>query len=409
MNELSCMLSASLMLLFSHCQEPMSLTPTPNDVDAIELAPGFAEAGVEFGWQVLREEFRDDQNVVLSPFSLTMALGMAWNGAAGTTRAEMSEVLGWSAISEEQVNSAMLDLLAIFEHGDPSVQIEVANSLWADESFVFAKPFLQKVRDHYFAQLFARDLQSSDTAAEINRWCAEHTNNRIAEIVDSVPADVVSLLINALWFRGDWTQKFDAQLTKDEPFHRADGTVVDVPRMQRRGEFPYFENERLQAVELAYGDQQRFAMNILLPKPGTTLATLVSSMTGEQWASCCQQLRQRPGLIELPRFRAECSLTLGKALQALGMKQAFHPQLADFSALSDSEVPLSIDSVQQKVFLEVNEEGTEAAAVTSVGVRATSLGPPPFAMIVDRPFLVVIRELRNGAVLFVGSIADPSS
>lgn len=212
-------------------------------------------------------------------------------------------------------------------------------------------------------------------------------------------------MINAVYFKGSWTVPFDPTATIDRPFHLLDGTEKQQPMMVQQGQYRYAETEQFQAVSLPYGNR-RFSMYIFLPKPESSLSEFQAALAPENWQTWMTQFAQRSGSIEIPRFTFEYSATLNDALEALGMAVAFSDD-ADFSNLSDT--PTAISEVKHKTFIEVNEEGTEAAAVTSVGIRALSARPaePPFELRVDRPFFLAIRDDQSGTVLFLGSVVEP--
>ena len=226
--------------------------------------------------------------------------------------------------------------------------------------------------------------------------------------VERIPAQTVLYLINAVWFKGSWKEPFDEQYTKPEDFRLPDGSKQQVPMMRRSDTFAYLENERFQAVRLRYGEAQRFSMYVFLPAEEVGLEGFFEGLDGEVWSGWMAGFGDRRGGLQMPRFRVEVGLTLNDALKALGMGVAFDSSKADLSGIAETSGTLYVDTVRHKVFIEVDEEGTEAAAATSVAVGLTAERPgAPFSMIVNRPFFCAIRDDVSGALLFVGTVVDP--
>ncbi|UCB52669.1 MAG: serpin family protein, partial [Candidatus Zixiibacteriota bacterium] len=236
----------------------------------------------------------------------------------------------------------------------------------------------------------------------------ENTNGKITQIVDP-PIDplMVMFLINAIYFKGTWTCEFDKELTKDADFFLPNGSRKPCKLMTREDEFRYFENSDFQAIDLPYGDGD-FSMIVFLPRRNTNIDSLIADLNQENWDRWISSFSERKGTLELPRFTLKYELKLNDVLKALGMAIAFQPFVADFSNMCKARGDLYISEVKHKTFVEVNEEGTEAAAVTSVGVAITSVDPTVFWMRIDRPFIFAIRENRSQTLLFVGKIVEPA-
>lgn len=345
------------------------------------------------------------RNTLISPSSVAMALAMTYNGASGTTQQAMAEALELQGIRLEELNQANAALITALENADPDVRLSIANSLWGKQDFSFNSDFLQRTQEFYNAEITTLDFGSPDAITRINNWVNTSTEGKIPTIVDRIDPDLVLFLINAVYFKGNWTVPFDASATIDRPFYLPDGTEKPHPLMQQQGRYRYAETDQFQAVSLPYGNR-RFSMYIFLPKPESSLSEFQSALTAENWETWMTQFRQRPGTIEIPRFTFEYSSTLNQALQAMGMEIAFN-EAANFSNLSDT--PTAISEVKHKTFIDVNEEGTEAAASTSVGISVTSARPPepPFELRVDRPFFLAIRDDQTGTLLFLGSVVEP--
>jgi serine protease inhibitor len=348
-----------------------------------------------------------DQNIFISPFSIAVALTMTTNGAAHETQKAMLDALGLSGLSLAEVNTEAAALLTSLENPDPHVQLASANSLWATPSLVFRPPFIERNQNFYRAEVRAIDFTAPDAAATINAWVKDQTRDKIDRLVQ--PSDLSALttliLINALYFQGKWTRPFDTERTKMLPFSLLDGTTRQHPLMSQAGEYDYYEDESMQAVRLPYG-AGRVGMYVVLPKPENALANLPVRLAQQNWQHWRARFESQPGSILLPRFKLEYGQELKQALIAMSMGLAFSPE-ADFSQISD--VPSWIDKVIHKTFVELNEEGTEAAAATAVVMVR---GMPPkdrFHLRVDRPFFCAIVDNQTGVILFMGSIVDPRS
>lgn len=380
---------------------------TVSEISVLEASNVFA-----FGLLAELAAAKADSNVFLSPLSATMALGMTMNGAAGNTLDEMRQTLGFGDLPQAEINAAYRGLLDLLVDLDPEVEVQLANSIWYRLGFPVEQPFLDATRGFFDAEVQGLDFDDPGSADVINRWVDQATRGKIPTIVDP-PIDPLTMLflINAVYFKGTWTYEFDPDDTQDAAFHRADGSTGTVKLMHLRADLPFTENEGFQVVDLPYGGAA-YSMTVLLPRQGVDLATVVAGMDDTAWREVVGALTETTGTIELPRFRLEWESLLNSALWTLGMRDAFDPDAADFTGISDRarEMQLHVRRVKQKTFVEVNEEGTEAAAVTSVEVGITSCCPDSgFHVRVDRPFLVAIRERLSGTILFVGAIYDPPS
>jgi serine protease inhibitor len=378
----------------------------------------------DFGFGMLRELAlaSPDGNVFISPTSVALALGMAYAGAAGATRDAMAAALRLHGMTPEEVDMSFTELLAALGFSDPRVRVDIANSLWARKGVKFSEEYTQAVRDHFAAE--ARELDFSAAAAPgiINAWVKAKTGGKIPAIIEAIDPDDVLFLVNAVYFKGTWTNAFDKKLTEEGDFHRAADDATKVMMMSRQARFDYFEDQQVQAVRLPYGDGH-LAMYVFLPRRpvigesasmqdhGMALEEFLGRLNQEEWSMRQDQFRSRNGKVVLPRFRLEYSQKLNEVLKSLGMSEAFEPGMADFSAMfaEPGSKPAYVSEVRHKTFVEVNEEGTEAAAATSVGVTLTAMPTEePFWMVVDRPFCCVIADRKSGAVLFAGAIRDPS-
>ena len=374
--------------------------------------PRLVSADTRFGFKLFGALLQEHAgaNVFISPSSIAFALAMTYNGAQGETQQAMAKALELDGLTPDQVNAANAALRANLQNPDPEVALTVANSLWARKGVAFKPAFLDVNKRCYDARVTDLDFRAPSAADTINGWVDKQTRGKIPSIVSPpINGDSILFLINAVYFKGRWTDVFKKANTKDEPFTTLDGARKTVPMMSQSGKYDYLETGDLQGISLPYG-HERMSLYLLLPKSVTGLKKLCDSLTAEQWEGQLSQFQSREGTIKLPRFRAECDFSLNDALKALGMGVAFDDQRADFGAMCPIPPNVWIEQVKHKTFVEVNEEGTEAAAVTSVemGATAAPMEPePPFKMVVDHPFFCAIRDNETGTILFMGAIVDP--
>jgi serine protease inhibitor len=348
-------------------------------------------------------------NTIVSPLSVSLALAMAYNGTSGATKTAMAKTLGISAMSDEELNGHGRSLLESIQKADPAVQIEIANALWLQSGFRIDPDFLRLSHDFFDAAPesvnFAENPQQA--ASHINGWVKERTQGKIPKIIKDLSRHTVLVLTNAVYFKGRWTVPFDKKETKPRSFHLPGGRSITVPMMVQRGEYRYLETESFQAIRLPYGND-RFAMYVFLPRESTALPDFLRSLDEQHWNQWLPKLLTHKGQIILPRFELTYGHQLNHALTAMGMGVAFGPE-ADFSRIHPPPPWLRIDDVEHKTYVKVDEEGTEAAAATSVSVGARfAPATPPFEMIADHPFICAIVEQQSGAMLFAGVVTNPA-
>ncbi len=366
-------------------------------------------ANTQFSFKLFDKIAKQDagKNIFVSPASVAMALAMIYNGAGGETQEAMAKSLALPGMSLPEINQAQAALRDMLASSDPKVQLTIANSLWARKNVAFKPEFLKRTQDFFAAKITNLDFAAPGAAATMNEWVNQQTNGKINKIVDTIPGDAILYLINAIYFKGKWSTQFDKAKTKDGQFTLLNGAKKKHPMMSQSGRFRYFENEKFQAISLPYGDG-RMSLYVFLPSKNSNLNALQAALNAESWESWMPQFRSAEGNITLPRFKMEYEMVLNNALKALGMEAAFDPQRANFAGMCSTSpgANVFIGEVKHKTFVEVNEEGTEAAAVTSGGMRVTAF-IPPFTMIVDRPFFSAIRDNQTGTILFMGTIFDP--
>jgi len=387
-------------------QKPRNSQSTTGSANP-SVAPSLVEANTKFGFKLFQEILQQEsgKNIFLSPTSVAIALSMTYNGASGETQQAMAQALELQGMSLTEINQANEALKVTLENADPDIQLAIANSLWAKQGISFNPEFLAANEEFYQAQVTELEFSRPDALSVINNWVQENTRGKIEEIIDEIKPDDILFLINAIYFKGNWSEEFDKSQTTELPFYLADGSQKQHSMMSQSSKYRYYENETFQAVSLPYG-QGKLSLYVFLPQENTTLEDFQKQLNAENWQQWMSQFQQRDGSIKLPRFKFDYEIQLNKALAALGMAIVFNRE-ADFSGMTAAEV--AINEVKHKTFVEVNEEGTEAAAVTSVGVRTTSLQIPeePFQMVVNRPFFCAIRDNQTGTVLFMGSIVEP--
>jgi len=366
-----------------------------------------AESSNTFGLRLFRQlqNESEDQNVFISPTSIMLALAMIYNGADGATKAQMQDVLELQQMNIEELNLAAGELMSRLEEADTTVELAIANSVWAKKDFPFKQSFIDMTKRAYDAE-----VRPLTTKQQINDWVSKKTNGKILKIVEKIKRDDIMYLINAIYFKSSWASKFQKGATKEQDFTLLSGQTIQHPLMRQSGNFSYWEDNTLQAIKLPYGNGN-FSMIVLLPRNEFDFDQLLDTLTIDYWQRIRRYLGKRDGTIALPRFTIEYDITLNDALQSLGMMDAFSRVDANFSKLwqKNPDTNVYIQKVRHKTFIKVNEEGTEAAAVTSIGLAMIdSVPPPPFEMIVDRPFVCAIVHEDTGLILFVGSILNPS-
>ncbi|MGV3486979.1 MAG: serpin family protein [Tuberibacillus sp.] len=358
------------------------------------------------GFHLLANAEADENgNLFMSPLSLWMALSMVYNGAGGVTQTEMAKVMDAEGIDMGDFNQANASLMSIFNSEAKPGWISIANSIWLNDQYHFQKSFAKDSRAFYKADLEEINMADPKNLKKINGWVNQATNGKIKQVIDNIDSSLAALIINALYFKGEWSQKFNKSLTVNNPFILANGSSKELPLMSLTGNLAYMENEDFQAVALPYTDGKR-SMKIFLPKEGTDLKAFAKKLTSENWESWNNEFQEKRGTVLLPRFQVEYEAEWKEALKELGMKTAFDDR-ANLTKIIQEDDPLSISFIKQKTYLNVNEDGSEAAAATSVGIVANAYVGNSFKMEVKRPFFLAITDNDTGAILFMGFILNP--
>lgn len=336
----------------------------------------------------------------LSPLSLNIALGMLLNGTEGETKAEIQKVLGFSNADLADINASYAELISKLPLVDPKVTNTTANSVWHEKKFPVENAYLETLKNSFNAGVYAEDFSSKATVNKINQWAASHTNDKIKLVLEKIEPHQVLFLLNALYFKGDWTEKFDEKNTSKALFHGATREVTQ-DFMYLLKEFGYTENESFRMLELPYGNE-KYAFVAMLPVNGSA-DEMIRGLTLEKWNAARAALKKQKVEVSLPKFKMEFSKNLNGVLQVMGMKKAFTDE-AELGGISKS-YRLFVDFVKQDTYLSVDEKGSEAAAVTTIGVGLTSLPSYPVFRC-DRPFAFAIVEKTSGTIQFIGKVND---
>jgi serpin B len=403
---------ACTMVLVMACQSgddganslpPALLTALPRALSAPEQA--VIAADNQLGFDLLRRARHEapDSNALLSPLSAGMALGMVLNGAAGATLDSMRLALQLGSTPVADIDAGYRSLINLLAGLDGTTNFSIANSVWVDTGFPVLSTFLAATSTNFDAVARTLDLQAPATVGTINDWVNSRTNGKIPTIISHVPDDEVMYLINAVYFKGKWRLGFDPADTRSAAFTTSDGVTQSVPTMSVSGKLGHRLTSDAELVEMPYGNGA-YAMTIVLPAGGHTISDLVNEVDASTFAGWVAHLDQEDVGLTLPRFQFQFARELKGDLSALGMARAFNDTAADFSGIATPVPgnPLFLTNVTQKTFIDVNEDGTEAAAVTSVGIARTTSRETPIE--VNRPFLFVLRERLSGTIFFVGQV-----
>jgi len=379
-----------------------ALTSLPRALTASEHSVLDASNAFSFGlWHTINQATRDS-NVFVSPLSVSFALGMTMNGANGQTYQEMASALQFGAAPLASIDSGYKSLIGLLGTLDPSTTLAIANAIFYKSGIPFNQSFLNDAAKWFDAEVKPQNFDDKPaTLKAVNGWADAKTNGKIPKLLDDYDPRMVMFLLNAIYFKGSWRERFDPALTADAAFHAVGGDQTK-PLMHREARMSYAETSTYQAVDLPYGDSA-FTMTVILPKPGSSVESVAAGLTPDSWSTLASSYHNQLVDLFLPKVTLSWKRALIPDMQALGMRLAF-TDAADFSRMT-TNYPVAISLLQQNTFVAIDEEGTEAAAVTIVGVVPTS-APVAVTMRVDRPFIFVIRERLSGTVLFMGKIVE---
>ena len=385
----------------------------PEDVnlfDPIELTVKQGEkanADNRFAFNIFKEvSALKGVNTFFSPLSLNMALGMLYNGASGGTRTEMAEVLGMADFTETEINEYYQKMTQALLKIDPLTDISIANSIWYRDWLPVKQPFIDINQTYFDAVVKALDFSKPDAADTINKWCAEKTKDKIKEIIENPINDgVMMYLMNTLYFKSKWYSEFNKMQTKQDDFTKTNNQKEKVNMMQQTAVFPYYADKRLQCVEMPFGNRA-FSMVAILPANDMNIDEFINNFNDSKWQNIINNLRKKNVWLKLPRFKIECDIPLNDPVMNVGIKRIFS---GGFGNISD--FPLAVSKIKQKTFVEVNEKGAEAVAVTVIEMVTTCdlEGPTiiPVSFFANRPFLYLIKEKSTGTILFIGRMDAP--
>ncbi len=397
-------------------QNPAETEPLSNEAIEIQLSSGadmVIESSNEFGFDIFKAIINDEpaeKNVFISPTSISLALAMTLNGANNDTEDSMSYALRMDQLSSDQINLAYSELMAGLQGVDEKVIMEIANSIWYRQEFDVEQGFLDINQLYYHAQVSSLDFSSDEALDIINGWVSDKTKGNIPEILTQINPDDVMFLINAIYFYGTWTKEFNPESTYEGSFRLNDGSNKQVDMMAMEDTIGYMENDLFQLAELDYG-QGNYSMLLLLPKGSLTAEELAQNLSNNKWESWMSSISPTGAILSLPKFSFGYEKKLNDILSLMGMRIAFDPLQADFTGIN-SWGNLYISLVKHKTYIEVSEEGTEASAVTVVGIAFTSFDPDAPIMkyiTFDKPFLFAIREKTTNAIVFIGKVAEPKT
>ena len=399
----------ALFLLFASSCKQNDYTP-PRSITLNEKSADLIEAENEFGLELFQKIYAGEDkadNIMVSPLSVSLALAMTYNGANGETKTAMEETLKVYGLSPEEINESYASLVAALKSLDPKVILEIANAIYSREGFPVEQDFITTNQNYYDAKVEALDFGSSQAVNTINDWVADKTHDKIDRIIDNISPNHVMFLLNAIYFKGIWQAEFNEDYTEDLPFYLENGSTVQVPTMQKTESLPYYSNNVFRAVKLAYG-VGNYNMFVFLPHEENSVKNIVNELNVDNWKSWMESFTDSVNIdIKLPRLKYKYEIKLNKVLSDMGMGVAFGDS-ANFTGINKGG-GLKIDYVKHKTFIEVNEKGTEAAAVTVVAFENTSVGPSNMQFNVNRPFLYAITEKDTDAILFMGTVKNPKS
>lgn len=383
----------------------------PIKIDLLSIEAAQLKLDQEFAFEFFAHVFseeknEEEKNFMISPFSLSMALAMTWNGSDNETKTAIQNTLKLGDMSDKEVNEYFQKLKENFGKTDPSTQLAIANSIWTNKNIEILPNFVSLNKKYFNSTVEAVQFGDPMVTERINDWAKDNTKGLIKKVIDKTTPTDLMYLLNALYFKGKWTSEFDAKNTTKMNFYNQKGNSVKVDMMHQKEHFNYASDETMQMVQLPYGNNS-FSMMVLLPSQNKTLLDITSNLQSKgYWNSLKIKLQNSEVDLFIPKFKTEYNKRLNKILINMGMGIAFDPLTADFSRMSNLDAFISL--VDQFTYINTDEEGTEAAAVTVVGLELTSANPSPPKIVfkADRPFIYIIQENSTGTILFMGAIEN---
>ena len=401
-------LAFALLFLFQACNVNNN-DAIDREINLTEKASKLVKADNLFGLELFQKitESDDSDNIMVSPLSVSLALAMTYNGADGETKLAMESTLKLNGLSTSDINESYYNLVEALKSLDDKVLLEIANSIYFREGFEVEPGFISTNENYYDADVEALDFGSPESVGTINNWVANKTHQKITRIIDNISADDVMFLLNAIYFKGIWSKEFNSESTTEFPFTYENGTTENVEMMCKLDQVDYTKNDLFSAICLPYGSGN-YNMYVFLPESGKSVTNIIDELSVSNWETWTNNFAQTDDVdIKLPKFKFEYEKKLNDILIDMGMGIAFGGN-ADFTGINKNG-GLAIDFVKHKTFVDVNEEGTEAAAVTIVGIRYTSVGnnPEEIPFTVNKPFLFAVTEKDTEAILFIGKVSKP--
>jgi len=380
---------------------------------------GYVDKTNRFGLSLFQSVASGRQNnTFVSPLSVAMALQMVYEGADGTTRQEMAKVLNLSGLTILQLNQACSKLDKILSAKNQNITLSIADALWSNQNVTFKKNYLAPIQQYFSASLHSANFTDPATMGSINSWCSQATQGKITQIINSLDANAIMVLLNAVYFKGLWTTPFQSANTKPSDFHLDSKNKISVPTMyidDSSNDFSYGKGTNFEVVRLPYGPNQKMSMYVALPAQGVALSTFIKTLNYDTLnTTITNSYYPNEIILKLPKFKIAFDTDLGKVLSKMGMASAFDQGQANFSNMVDLGQGKNayLSSVIHETYIDVDESGTVAAAVTAVEMLGSSAmpggpPPPPIVVNVDHPFVFLIKDEGTGAIVFVGSVANP--
>ena len=361
----------------------------------------------DFSFDLLKETIKnsDESNIFISPLSVSLALGMLRNGAVGTTKSEMETALKMSGLSDTEINEYYRLMQLNLPGMDPKTKLSIANSIWVrdDKSFIVKPDFLKTNSDYFNAYFKVMDFNQTWALDTINGWANRKTNGLIPKVLTNIDSSIMMLLMNAIYFKGTWVTQFDKKATSEYTFTNEFNAHVKVNMMNATDTFAYVSDNKAQYLDMPYGNKT-FSMTVILPSATNSTDDVLNQLNSSSFSKIISEMKVQKVHVFFPRFKVKNTFMLNAMLQSMGMKKAFQEN-AELDGIASMK-PLFVSFVKHDTYVEVTEEGTEAAAVTTIGVGTTSVGPTEPYFIANKPFLFVIRERSTGVILFVGKMSN---
>ncbi len=396
------------ILFFASCNLNDDNDNIEKEINLTEKAAQIVEADNKFGLELFQRvvDYDDKDNIMVSPLSISLALAMTYNGADGETKTAMEKTLKLHGLTTQEINESYEMLVDALKSVDEKVLLEIANAIFYRQGFIVEQDFVSTNQNYYNAEVSPLDFGNPTSVDVINNWVADKTHDKITSIIDQISPQHVMFLLNAIYFKGVWQTEFNKESTIDYPFNLENGSNQMVKMMSRLDTLDYSKNDLFRAIRLPYG-KGNYSMYVFLPEHGKSVEDITGQLNNDNWKNWMANFKETNSVeIMLPKFKFKYDIKLNDVLIDMGMGVAF-TGAADFTGINKAG-NLNIDFVKHKTFVDVNEEGTEAAAVTIVGIELTSAGgEDEIPFIVNKPFLFAITEKDTGSILFIGKVSSP--